>query len=568
MGNKRAGFSTAGIKDPAVKAAFDRVAEILQTYDGVRGDSLDRVVTLRDLVGTTDLAALARRYGGVGGGLVDAIGGDSGEEDTTPPPAPSNLAAAGAFNGVILSWDFSAAYSNLSHFEVLRADADNYAQAVVVATTAAHVHADPIGLSADKYYWVRAVSRANVAGPANAVAGTQGRTADDPVAITELLTQRPWQAATFVRQYYVVAPTVPVSFGGVQAVFQATNAGVTGGAQPNWSSAGAIGGTVVDNGVTWEAIEPGKAPLVIGTVNGQAVVALSTALIQDASITNAKVLSLAADKLYAESGTIANAIIGTGHILNAMIGGAIYSDNYVTGSQGWLINKNGQFELNGGTIRGALHVGGHLSGTTGDFNGTVYVQNLEGDVFDKVVQDIWDGPFIGWQDCRCSHYNAHNVEVITISARTLPRYVTVTGLACAVRRSIRTPANQIYMNVYGGSSAQLLAQAGPFTVQDLELGTDINGDGISDGPYVFSDKRFSVTDTWYSNPYTTWRIELTGEVSFTLPANTTGYIWLQLVDAGPDGLYGSYGGFARASGSRVIEAYKQATTSIYWSSLP
>lgn len=374
MGNKRAGFSTAGIKDPAVRAALDRVAEILQTYDGVRGEPLDRVVTLRDLVGTTDLAALARRYGGVGGGLVDAIGGvggDGGEEDTTPPPAPTNLAAAGAFSSVILSWDFSTAYSNLSHFEILRADADNYATAEVVATTAARVHADPVGLATDKYYWVRAVSRANVPGAANAVAGTQGRTADDPVAITELLTQRPWQAATFVRQYHVVAPTVPVSFGGVQAVFQAANAGVTGATEPNWAAAGAIGGTVTDNGVTWEAIEPGKAPLVIGTVNGQPVVALSTALIQDASITNAKVQSLAADKLYATSGTIASAIIGTGHILNAMIGGAIHSDNYITGSQGWLINKNGQFELNGGTIRGALHVGGTLYGVDGTFDGTL-----------------------------------------------------------------------------------------------------------------------------------------------------------------------------------------------------
>ncbi|WP_246795617.1 host specificity protein J [Burkholderia perseverans] len=44
---------------------------------------------------------------------------------------------------------------------------------------------------------------------------------------------------------------------------------------------------------------------------------------------------------------ISQALIGAGWITNAMIGSAIQSDNYVSGSQGWQINKAGTMEING-----------------------------------------------------------------------------------------------------------------------------------------------------------------------------------------------------------------------------
>src|SRR5690606_24802858 len=67
---------------------------------------------------------------------------------------------------------------------------------------------------------------------------------------------------------------------------------------------------------------------------------------------NAKIQSLAANKLYALSGTIADAVIGTGHIDNAKIGNYIQSNNYNSSTGiGWNIDKNGTATFSGITIR-------------------------------------------------------------------------------------------------------------------------------------------------------------------------------------------------------------------------
>lgn len=524
------------------------------------------------------------------GDAIDSIGGlPGGDLDYSAPPQPTGLAAFGTFNNIFLEWD-PPPYANHAYTEIWRAAVDDLGQAVAVGTSSMNVnlYVDPVDDGSTYYYWIRFVSRADVPGPYNATAGTIGETSATPTRILDAL------VGNLAETHLVDALANDIDLLRGERVIKVDVDGRVVGigmAVVNGES-GPSGDLVIyaDRfAVVTPAADPGETPtvpFVVGNVNGVSTVGVNGQLVVDGSIYG---YSIAADQITADHMSVLqlSAISADMGTVTAGTFRTAASPAYrveVTSEDAFplwygsgfknvanarfYVDLFGNVGLNNATIQGSAVIGGHLSGTTGDFNGTVYVQNLEGDVYDKVVQSIWDGPFYAFQDCRCSHYNAYNVEVITISARTLPRYVTVTGLACVVRRSIRSPANQIYINVYGGSSAQLLAQAGPFTVRDLELGTDINSDGISDGPYVFSDKRFSVTGSWFSNPYTTWRIELTGEVSFTLPANTTGYIWFQLVDAGPDGLYGSYGGFARASGSRVIEAYKQATTSIYWSSLP
>ncbi len=56
--------------------------------------------------------------------------------------------------------------------------------------------------------------------------------------------------------------------------------------------------------------------------------------------------ALAADRIFAAVGAIADLIIGDGHIRNAMIGQIIESDNYLANSLGWRINKDGSAEFN------------------------------------------------------------------------------------------------------------------------------------------------------------------------------------------------------------------------------
>ena len=69
----------------------------------------------------------------------------------------------------------------------------------------------------------------------------------------------------------------------------------------------------------WVADPDNSANVKIPFVIDDGKVVMDTALIENGTITNAKIASLAADKLYASSGTIASAVIGTGHITNAMV---------------------------------------------------------------------------------------------------------------------------------------------------------------------------------------------------------------------------------------------------------
>ena len=61
-----------------------------------------------------------------------------------------------------------------------------------------------------------------------------------------------------------------------------------------------------------------------------------------------------------------NALIQDGSITNAKIGNVIQSNNYVSGSRGWSIDKNGNAEFSGVTVRG------HIEADSGSFHGTIY----------------------------------------------------------------------------------------------------------------------------------------------------------------------------------------------------
>ncbi|MEF3578450.1 DUF1983 domain-containing protein [Citrobacter freundii] len=71
---------------------------------------------------------------------------------------------------------------------------------------------------------------------------------------------------------------------------------------------------------------------------------------------------------------IRDTVIGDGTISNAKLGNYIQSNNYVTGSVGWHINKNGNSEFNNVTVRVTIY------GNDGYFNGTIRANKIDGDV--------------------------------------------------------------------------------------------------------------------------------------------------------------------------------------------
>lgn len=68
------------------------------------------------------------------------------------------------------------------------------------------------------------------------------------------------------------------------------------------------------------------------------------------------------------------AVIKDGSITNAKIGGEIRSDNFVNGSNGWRIGKDGSSQFNNAIFRG------HIEARSGTFKGTLEAQNFIGDI--------------------------------------------------------------------------------------------------------------------------------------------------------------------------------------------
>ena len=109
--------------------------------------------------------------------------------DLTPPPAPTGLATTGHPATITLVWDAAPAnYKNLSHTEVWRAPANNFAQAALVGRADGREYTDPVGPGAFRYYWIRYVSRAAIPGPYNASSGTVGASDAEVEHLLQVLT--------------------------------------------------------------------------------------------------------------------------------------------------------------------------------------------------------------------------------------------------------------------------------------------------------------------------------------------------------------------------------------------
>lgn len=117
-----------------------------------------------------------------------------------------------------------------------------------------------------------------------------------------------------------------------------------------------------------------------------------------------------------------NALIQDGSITNAKIGNVIQSNNYVSGSRGWSIDKNGTSELNEVTVRGTIYA------TDGWFKGTVYAEHIEGDVMIAESNTI---PFKTYSDIDSGDY-----EILKIHGENFDRSID-TNLIIQVNSTFR-----------------------------------------------------------------------------------------------------------------------------------
>jgi hypothetical protein len=171
------------VKDPHLRRLLASMKEALDIRLGRRGDSLDRAVTLRELYENGVVTISGR---GVELKLRNDFSLNTPRIPTTPPPAPKNLTAQGAFTHVLLQWTIPRyAYHALT--EIWRSEVDDLSTAQLVGVSSSEVYADPVDTARGYYYWVRFKSQADVTGPYNGTSGTYAETAVPPAEILDAL---------------------------------------------------------------------------------------------------------------------------------------------------------------------------------------------------------------------------------------------------------------------------------------------------------------------------------------------------------------------------------------------
>ena len=188
-----------------------------------------------------------------------------GTLDFSVPPILTNFKVTDGFNTIFLEWD-QPTYPSFDHVEVWRSVSEIQTFAIPVGTPSVNVHGDiPPASVAEQtfYYWARAINKAGVPGPFNAVLGTPGKTTADPEYVLGKLSES-------------LAAVDPL-FEGPEIVFAAQTFGIR---------------SKDEQGVD-------KYPFIVDATEG---VVMDTAVIKNASITDAKIGSLKADKILA--GTI------------------------------------------------------------------------------------------------------------------------------------------------------------------------------------------------------------------------------------------------------------------------
>lgn len=256
-------------------------------------------------------------------------GGDGTDiEVVEAPTAAMDLEVFGSFAKNILQWA-AATYQGHAYTEIWRAQVDDLGQAVEIDGEQFRLWADEnlpkTSLAETYFYWIRHVNKNGDAGAYNAVAGTPGRTADDPEYLLQLAAEK-WQASYDYAAGDLAMPTAPNGY-----CYEVTvDGGSSGETEPTWPTV--IDEEVVDGDLTWKctATFSFEAFFKLALVGGVPKLTLKElfladgiikkVMIGDAEIDDAKVANLSAAKLLA--GIISAADIYLGNSSRVHLDGA------------------------------------------------------------------------------------------------------------------------------------------------------------------------------------------------------------------------------------------------------
>lgn len=376
-----------------------RIRETLQVYMGLRGDPLDKGLTLRDL---TDIGLL--EYGGGRGGnttirpgrVYPRIPEEDETEDLTPPPTPTGFALDAGITNVFITHDAPTYTQGRGHDRTIvygakRNSGDplpTFAQATRIADFIGEVYGYPTDPATIWHMWITWRTRDGVESvtPAGGINGLQVRTGEDVQRLLDALNGQ----ITGSELNTELSQVIDDSMAGVK--YLATQYGmrvqVAADGRRLIGGYGLMGansaerGPSIDFGVLANRFYVGAPstdgaisstrPFIVQTtpttINGVEVPAgvyiedgfikngtITNAKIANAAIDDAKIKDLSADKI--KAGSIA-------------VGQYIQSSGFVSGTSGWRINGDGTAEFANAVVRGGVYANyGAISGIAIDQDG-------------------------------------------------------------------------------------------------------------------------------------------------------------------------------------------------------
>lgn len=124
-------------------------------------------------------------------GFFERNGINVGTSNTTgqvqAPTIPSNLQADGAFENIVISWDY-VDYVGHSNTRIYRSNTNVFADAEVLANIEGRIYADLVGSNKTYYYWVSNVNDNGIESATSQSAGVMGVTLPNTQFILDALT--------------------------------------------------------------------------------------------------------------------------------------------------------------------------------------------------------------------------------------------------------------------------------------------------------------------------------------------------------------------------------------------
>lgn len=295
------------------------------------------------------------------------------------PPVLNSLTAIGEVMAITLNWEFPTTANIISYVEIRASLTSNFDASYALTTVsypATSYTLYGLGYGSEIYFWARVVDKNGEAGewyPDSNNAGVRGISSSSATEILEYLNgqiSRSQLAQDLITELDSIDPaaveevqqTVDDLESGLLASWQVKTQVRTDGKVVQ--SGVAVGASIDPDGVSRsEILLMADTIALLTKLDGDLHAPFVFDAVNDTAILNA-------------------AIIGNATIDFAKISDTLQSTNFVSGSTGWRIRKNGNAEFNNGTFRGTL------DGVDGNFTGTVYVENLEGDVTDTELISV------------------------------------------------------------------------------------------------------------------------------------------------------------------------------------